>query len=530
MILRQDESAQQFISLQDICIRAGEHTFFNHTTWDLTRNQRWAIVGPTGAGKSVLAKAIARSLPLVQGQIRYFFDGPALPEGRSYLNSHEILTFSSETHRAFLHQFANYHQARWQSFEGQDTPDVARLLDRQSLFSHSPFEILPPGAEKTYQQQKQAVVNLFDLTSLLRRKAHQLSHGESRKVFLSRLLLRSPKLLILDDPFTGLDEAARQHFHNTLETLLKSQQFVVLFITAREEEIPSGIDHILRVAEKRVVSQGPRSAHQPAETPAAESPPQLNNGPGESTTLVRMVEQYTTALQQSFPANLQPIVQMEGVSIAYDGVDILKNISWTVQPGQRWALMGANGAGKSTLLSLILADHPQAYRNPITLFGMRRGSGESIWEIKQRIGWVAPELQIFYDPSISCRDVIASGFFDSIGLYHTCSPRQAAAAQDWAHAFNIQDLLNQPFDVLSTGQQRLILLCRALVKYPALLILDEPCQGLDIPQRSAFIGKLDQICKHVPVTMIYVTHLREELPDCITHRLWLDRGTIQNRT
>lgn len=525
-----DKAAQQFISLQDICVRAGEQYFFNHTTWNLTSDQRWAIVGPIGAGKSVLAKAIDRSLPLVQGQIRYFFDGPAHPEGRPYLNSHEILTFSSETHRSFLRQFANYHQARWQSFEGQDTPYVAQLLDRQSLFSHSPFEILPPDLEKTYQQQKQTVVDLFDLTSLLTRRAHQLSHGESRKIFLSRLLLRSPKLLILDDPYTGLDEVTRQHLHNALEQLLRSQQVVILFITSRDEDIPTAVNHVLQVADRQVISQGPRFAHRPSKKPAPHSFPENNSSLKESTALARIVDQYTTALKHSFPSNPQPIVQMEDVSIAYDGVDILKNISWTVLPGQRWALTGANGAGKSTLLSLILADHPQAYRNSINLFGRRRGSGESIWEIKQRIGWVSPELQIFYDQAIPCHNVISSGFFDSIGLYHTCTQQQMDALQNWAQVFNIQHLLEQPFDVLSTGQQRLVLLCRALVKNPSLLILDEPCQGLDDTQRMAFIDRIDQICNHVPVTMIYVTHFREELPACITHRLRLEGGTIQNRT
>lgn len=528
-----------FISLQDICIRAGEQRFFDHATWNLEKGQHWAVWGPSGSGKSILGKALDHSLPLLRGQILYHFGGPPRP----YLNPHEVLTFSAETHRAFLRQFADYYQARWQSFEGQDAPSVADLLDSRSLQARSPFEVLSPGQVEVLQRRQHEVMNLFDLSDLLPRKVHLLSHGESRKVFLARLLLQTPQLLILDDPFTGLDEESRARFRDGIGALFQSNQTAILLITSRAGEIPTGVTHILKVESSHIADQGPREdvlsrAARLDRTPAREIPVSDHTDiPGHKPTLHRMVEQYATALQgvsliqppdQVRPDLVRPdLVRMENVSVTYGDTTLLKDITWTVRQGERWALLGANGAGKSTLLSLILADNPQAYRNSIFLFGQKRGSGESIWEIKQRIGWVSPELQIFYDKTVSCQEVIASGFFDSVGLYHSYSKEQAAAVQGWASAFGIEPLLNWPFQSLSTGQQRLALLSRAITKNPPLLILDEPCQGLDDDQRAHFIRQIEYICDRVPLTMIYVTHYREEIPKSIRHILRLSRGEIQ---
>src|SRR5688572_13384763 len=115
---------------------------------------------------------------------------------------------------------------------------------------------------------------------------------------------------------------------------------------------------------------------------------------------------------------------MKKVSVQYGDKIILDEVNWKVMKGERWLLSGPNGAGKSTLLSLITADNPKAYANSIFLFGKKRGSGESIWDIKKKIGFISPELHLFFDQGTSCFDVIASGLFDTIGLF-----RQLSAAQ-----------------------------------------------------------------------------------------------------
>lgn len=178
---------------------------------------------------------------------------------------------------------------------------------------------------------------------------------------------------------------------------------------------------------------------------------------------------------------------MNRVNVSYQGHPILRDVDWTVRRGEKWALVGANGSGKSTLLSLICGDNPQAYANDIVLFDRRRGTGESIWDIKKRIGYVSPEMHTYYLEPIPCEEVVASGFFDSVGLYRRCTPEQTAAAREWLRLFDAEDLAGKPFTQISYGQQRLVLLARAFVKDPDLLVLDEPFHGWT-PERNVSAG------------------------------------------
>jgi molybdate transport system ATP-binding protein len=196
--------------------------------------------------------------------------------------------------------------------------------------------------------------------------------------------------------------------------------------------------------------------------------------------------------------------------------------------GEHWMIAGPNGAGKSTLLKLIYADHPQAYANEIHLFGRRVGSkpGESVWDIKARIGLVSAHLQARYRRRIRAHDVICSGFFDSVGLYRTLSRAQQETARRWAETLGIGAWVAHDFSRLSYGQRQLVLLARAMVKSPALLILDEPCDGLDGVNREKLLQLLEQIGSRTATNLLYVTHQAEEKPACITHTLRLDRGRV----
>jgi molybdate transport system ATP-binding protein len=198
-----------------------------------------------------------------------------------------------------------------------------------------------------------------------------------------------------------------------------------------------------------------------------------------------------------------------------------------MRQGEHWAIRGPNGAGKSTLLSLILADNPQAYANDVTIFGRPRGTGESIWEIKHQIGWVSPEIHMYYSSQIDCRTVVCSGFHDSMGLYQNVTAEQSQTAARWMRILGIDGLADQLFHDVSIGEQRMILLARALVKQPRLLILDEPCQGLDGYHRARIIHVLDALCRQTPVSLLYVTHHRDELPESITHVLLLEKGRMR---
>jgi molybdate transport system ATP-binding protein len=227
---------------------------------------------------------------------------------------------------------------------------------------------------------------------------------------------------------------------------------------------------------------------------------------------------------QKNEADFEVAVQLDNINIAYGEKIILKNIYWQINRGERWLLKGANGSGKSTLLSLITGDHPQAYANQVYLFDKKRGSGESIWDIKKRIGFVSPELHWYFDKTISVYHTIASGFFDTMGVYKKLSESQQDTVHQWLTFLQISRKAQFSLSALSTSEQRLVLLARALVKSPSLLILDEPCQGLDEQQVTDFVELVDEICIQSDTTLIYVSHYAGEIPGCINKVMLLEEN------
>ena len=195
-----------------------------------------------------------------------------------------------------------------------------------------------------------------------------------------------------------------------------------------------------------------------------------------------------------------------------------------VRKGEKWALTGDNGSGKSTLLSLICADNPQSYACDISLFGRKRGTGESIWEIKKHIGYVSPEMHRAYLKNLPVIDIVASGLHDSVGLYVRPKPEDKLACEHWLMMFDIMHLKDRSFLQLSSGEQRMVLLARAFVKEPDLLILDEPLHGLDTYNREKVRGIINSYCQDKSITLIMVSHYEEEFPECITHQIHLKRN------
>jgi molybdate transport system ATP-binding protein len=214
------------------------------------------------------------------------------------------------------------------------------------------------------------------------------------------------------------------------------------------------------------------------------------------------------------------------VTVRGAGRALLQSVTWTLRQSECWALLGPNGAGKSTLLNLIQGDHPQAYALDIRLFGHAVDSTRALWNARQRIGWMSPELHQHHPGDWDAEAAICSGFFNSIGLYQTCSGRQRALARRWLDQLGLANYARTPFGQLSFGRQRLVLLARAVVKRPRLLILDEPCQGLDAAQRRTLLGLVDRVVFQTGTALIYVTHRPAEMPRCITHRLRLRRGRV----
>lgn len=507
--------AKPFIVMDKIMLGTEDRILFDHLRWEINSGQQWAILGPNGSGKSLLSKAICRKVSLLSGEIHYYFEND---QGYPFFKRDEIIIISPDAQKDWLKQYGGYYQSRWMSFEGDDIPTVNELLSGKNIEHLSPFEVTPLKVdEQVYFERRQYALTLLGIEYLLERKIHQLSNGETRKVMIARALMQSPKLLILDDPFYGLDQNSRAVLSQAISSLLSSNHLQILFITSRPEEIPAGITHILQIDKNQAIFMG--TSEMIRSTLSTLNYNQIQ------TESIR--PRFARIADWFWPTTKEPyLIEMEKVNLAYQGVEILKDITWKVRPGEHWALLGANGAGKSSLLSMILGDNPQSYGQSIRLFGKERGSGESIWDIKQQIGWVAPELQNYFDTQLTCLDVVCSGFFDTIGLYENSSPEQVAEATIWMDDLGIGALVNRSFNTVSVGEQRLVLIARALVKRPLLLILDEPCQGLDSIHRKHILELIHELSLKTPVSLIMVTHHREELTDSIDYVLKLDKGAM----
>lgn len=493
-------TTRPFIIFEDVTVRLDGRILFKNLNWGILDNQQWAVIGPNGSGKSALVKVLAGIAPAVHGHIVYHFaKGEAAPihDRIAYVSFDEQKGVLG--HEAFL-------QDRWNAGLSEKAPTVSDFLSERGIWHMNPFLVgIPILSLKTkyrdlkFPKKRQKIIQEFGLKALLNRTLMQLSNGERRKVTIARALLKNPKLLILDNPFEGLDVSFRAKLKKNLETLMKSDVRVIIVGTGREAT-PRGITHVLRINDKHEISFGTRTEMK-----------SFNKDPKK----VRPSKKVKAKKEQPI------LVQMKNVNVTYNQAPILRKLNWTVRKGEKWALFGPNGAGKTTLLSLILGDNPQAYANDITLFGTKRGSGESIWEIKRKIGWVSPELQLYYPQEATCFDVVCSGFFDTIGLYKKCSALQQKTARLWLGKLGLAELARTPFEDISEGEERLVLLARALVKNPALLVLDEPCQGLDAKNRDRVLKAVDLVCKKPATTMIYVTHRADELPKSIIKKLIL---------
>ncbi|MFZ2643021.1 MAG: ATP-binding cassette domain-containing protein, partial [Verrucomicrobiia bacterium] len=231
-------------------------------------------------------------------------------------------------------------------------------------------------------------------------------------------------------------------------------------------------------------------------------------------------------LLASASAKLSSLIELNHITIQRGRRRILNDVSWTVHRGEHWALLGPNGSGKTTLLSLIQGDNPQAYALDLRLFGTRQHSTQTLWHTRQKIGWLSPELHQHYPTAWSCLDVVCSGFFNSIGLHQHCTRRQCAAARRWLREFGLAENAGAALGELPLGDQRMVLLARAVVKRPKLLILDEPCQGLDIAHRRTVLDTVNRVIAQTGATLIFVTHHAKEMPRCVSRILQLKSGRV----
>lgn len=434
-----------------------------------------AVFGRNGAGKTKLVEIILGRHPVKKGIIEYAFPSPVrkyVSENVKYLAFKDC--YGGETEQNY------YLQQRWNSWDVDDE----RIL---------------------------------------------LSSGELRKHSLSKVLGTEPCLLILDNPFVGLDAASRLVLGEQLRAIVQGGKTSLMLVLSREDEIPPFMTHVVEVKDE-VVLPKKRLADWLAERGTETCGKGQDCGPGQAistrdahcNTDSPSTENGPSALRAAdAPASSTEIVRLNKVTIRYGERTILKDLDWVVRKGEHWSLTGPNGSGKSTLLGLVCADNPQSYACDISLFGRKRGSGESIWDIKKHIGYVSPELHRSFKRDITAERIVANGLRDFHGLFTKANEEEIRTARKCLERFGAGHLAGTSFLNMSSGEQRIVLLARAFVKNADLLILDEPFHGLDDENVRMVRGIIEEYCQNPDNTLLMVTHRMEELPSCIDHNLTL---------
>ncbi|OOQ59675.1 ATP-binding cassette domain-containing protein [Mucilaginibacter pedocola] len=485
-------------SLNSISVKLSGNTVINNLSFSAANGQHWALTGPSGSGKSVLLQVIAGNQSISSGKIdHYFLDEKGLPA----TDFHPYIAFAgSKHHFKNLSNTANfYYQQRYNSSDSEDALTAEQYLRTIKTNTHSPIRW---ELEKT--------IEALNLQHLRDKQVIKLSNGETKRLMIAAALLKNPTLLLLDNPLTGLDVNTRAYFNQLITQI--SASGITLIMATSAHEIPDVI-HNVAVLDNGAISQTLNKKKFLENLASHPEKPQVD-------------AEALKSLVGTSQHNFQKIVAMNDVVIRYGEKTILNHVNWNINPGEHWALLGANGAGKSTLLSLINGDNPQAYANDIVLFDRKRGSGESIWDIKNKIGFVSPELYQYFPADNSCLQVIESGYYDTLGLFRQSIPARAGLALQWMKALEIDKYARVLLKNVPASAQRLCLLARALIKNPALLIFDEPCQGLDSHQQAHFKAVVDTICSISNVTLIYVTHYQHEIPNSVDKVLKLDKGEV----
>ena len=492
------------IIFKDVSIRQFNTLVFEGLNFSLEKGQHWALVGKSGSGKSTFIDFIIGKASMARGEAYYpYFDWHIQEHHQDDPLFNRVKLMAQVSAR---HEFRNlsntadfYYQQRFNSCDSEDANTVSTYL--------SSIRVVNPLGLWTIQKTTERL----RLTQLLDKELIKLSNGETKRLLLAAALIKNPLLLLLDNPLNGLDVSARQDFNELIREI--SESGISIIMASPSSEIPESITHVAVLENGKVITQCTKKEFKPL-----------------SFHTIDQIQTNQDELKQLLSATpsvvYNTIIGMEDVSIKYGEKQILDGLNWQVRQGERWALTGHNGAGKSTLLSLINGDNPQAFANKIILFDQLKGSGESIWEIKKKIGYVSPEFFQYFPMGSTCLHVIESGFDDTLGLFRISGKSRAETSLRWMKLLHISEFAGALIRNVPLSIQRICMLARAMVKNPSLLILDEPCLGLDAERQEQFKNLIDTICRMSDLTLIYVSHYQDEMPLSITHSLKLEQGRV----
>ena len=462
------------VELSHVSFRSDRKTLIDDISIVLKEGECLAVTGANGSGKTLLGRILAEELVPSSGET-VFRMSP------SYV--------SFERQEAVLEEERHRDDSRY--FDGNGAEFPGRSLE----------EWITEGRPEGGADEREDILRRLDLWRIRDRGLRYLSTGEFRKTMVARALWEHPRLLIMDDPYDGLDKNASAYLKEQLDRLV-SDGVTLVVISGRREDLPPGADRWLVMEEGTMIFLGSSD----------EGRKFLNR---RKVKISHKISPYKPDESHSSGEAGAALISCRSVNVAYGDKKILSGLDWHVGKGEKWLLTGPNGAGKSTLLSLVNGDNPKAYGNDISLFGIKKGSGESVWDIKEKIGFVSGGFQMNYRVRAPILGVALSGFFDSIGLYDMPTEQQRRTAEEWLEFCGLGDLKNRSFEEVSFGERRMALIARSLVKSPPLLILDEPCQGLDDSHRDDIVTLCEELGRIDDLTMIYVTHSDVSTPRCL---------------
>ncbi|MBQ8777437.1 MAG: ATP-binding cassette domain-containing protein [Treponema sp.] len=525
------------ISIKNCAVSDSKKTFIKNVNWELKNGDFWLVFGENGGGKAEFLRALCGIGPEkfvlnCEDNSEYFND---------FLDSCDCEIVSLEQAAKLIEEERLNDESEFVD-GGVDIGRTGRFYIAQKIYETENKKLLKnePLPAKMQNLENDGVVKLCGISKILDRGLKYMSTGEIRRTMLAAALLSKKKFLVLSNPFAGLDVESRKILFDfvcgigSTGSSLGSTGFrgpIVVLCMDRWHEIPESITHVIEFSNKEVSFCGKKqdfllfkNFEKADETDnLVDFSMQFSETLEDSSVCVKDDDLDSGNLQnQSDSKESEEILfELKNVNVGWDGKLVLKNLSWKLKKGEHWLIQGPNGCGKTTLLELITGDNKQVYCNDVTIFGIKRGSGESIWDIKKHLGIISYRLHVEYRMvgNTSIQNVIISGFKDSIGLYETPTDVEIQIAKKWLSLAGFEGRELESFGSLSYGEQRAVLILRSVVKSPKILILDEPCHGLDENYRKKILNLMELIAEKGKTTMLHVTHDITEILSCEKHTL-----------
>src|SRR5574344_243163 len=551
-------SENNLITIENCCIQDQYKVHLPRVDWHMTTGEAWLVIGPNGGGKAEFIRGLAGQYEIAPNSVSAADE--ATLSNRATNGADEAGLASAQSVPLYASVFTESTaivslEEAAALIEEERERDESEILDHEDIGrtgrqyicevlggSSKKNAPLPPIASRLEAMPQ---VKLCGVEKILDRGLRYMSTGEIRRTLLCRALLSGCKLLILSDPFAGLDVESRGILLEFFNTIVGKQLTAtgaggnstdsgfphIILCMERFHEIPASINKVLEFTGKKISFCGDCSAYEKIrEAKIAQAAKTRDAEKKEFIESLEKIRRESDVLTDDINSTPVPdsLIKFTNVNVGWGDNHVLVDLNWELKPNEHWLIRGPNGSGKTTMLELITGDNMQVYREDISLFGKRRGSGETLWDIKKQLGIVSYRLHVEYRMvgGTDLASVIISGFHDSIGLYEIASDFEKATAAAWLKLAGFEGREHDTFSSLSYGDQRASLILRAAVKRPRVLILDEPCHALDENYRQKILDLLETVADTGTTTLLHVTHDPSEVLSWEKHVMEMHPGEM----